>query len=153
MNTFLLFRKITATLVLALLSVLFVIPQPAQADTTNIPSAIPGVVLIPLHFDGQFTATTNPVAKFKIPFACRLLGVSANARASGGTAPTLTVNIEDDGVAALSSAISLTAGTVSEGTIANAAIADESVIEIVFTIGGTSPTWDDVTVVLTVVRT
>ena len=106
----------------------------------------------PLHFDGQFTATSNPVAKFVLPFGAKLIGVSANARASGGTSPTLTVDLEDDGTSVLSSAISITAGTVSEGTIANATIADESVMEVVLTIGGTSPTWDDITVLLTLVR-
>tara|TARA_R110002096_G_scaffold172484_6_gene346183 strand:- start:661 stop:1107 length:447 start_codon:yes stop_codon:yes gene_type:complete len=124
----------------------------ASAATQNYSTAVPGVVVIPLHLDGQFTATTNPVAKFAIPFGAKLIGVSANARASGGTSPTLTVDVEDDGTSVLSSAISITAGTISEGTIANATIADESVIEVVLTIGGSSPTWDDITVLMTVVR-
>jgi hypothetical protein len=38
------------------------------------------------------------------------------------------------------------------GTIASAVIADESVITIDFTITGTSPTFDDCTVVLMVIR-
>jgi hypothetical protein len=138
-------------LILALALALACAPL-AHAATTNIPVAVPGVVLIPLHFDGQFTATTNPVAKFVLPFGARLLGVSANARASGGTSPTLTVDVEDDGTTVLSSAIAITAGTPAEGTVSVPEIADESVIEIVLTIGGTSPTWDDITVLLTVVR-
>ena len=52
----------------------------------------------------------------------------------------------------LSSAISITAGTWSEGTIANAVVADESVMTVDLTIGGTSPTWNDITVLVTCVR-
>lgn len=142
------FKFIDIFLVAILLMFTFSVP----AATQNYSTAVPGVVVVPLHFDGQFTATTNPVAKFILPFGAKLIGVSANARASGGTSPTLTVDLEDDGTSVLSSAISITAGTVSEGTIANASIADESVMEVVLTIGGTSPTWDDITVLLTLVR-
>lgn len=130
-----------------------VTPQRAAADTTNYAVSMPGVVVIPLHISGQYTATTDPVAEFKMPFPCRIVGVSATARASGGTSPTLTVDLEDDGTSVLDSAISVTAGTVAEGTVSNAAVTDESVMEVVLTIGGTSPTWDDITVLVTVVRT
>ena len=97
---------------------------PLFAATQNFSVFVPGVVVIPIHISGQYTATTNPVAMFKLPFKAKLLGVSATARTSGGTSPTLTVDVEDDGTTVLSSAISVTAGTVSEGTIAAASIAD-----------------------------
>lgn len=127
-------------------------PRPAEAATQNYITDV-SVQVIALHISGQYTATTDPVSKFKMPFPCRIVGVSATARASGGTTPTLTVDLEDDTVSVLSSAISVTAGTVSEGTIANAAVVDESVMEVVLTIGGTTPTWNDITVLVTVVRT
>lgn len=151
MKTFRKFQSLICSIALTLC--VACAPLGAQAATTNIPVAIPGVVLIPLQLDGQFTATVNPVVKFILPFGARLIGVSANARASGGTSPTLTVDVEDDGTSVLSSAIAITAGTPAEGTVANPAIADESVIEVILTIGGTSPTWNDITVLLTVVRT
>ena len=122
------------------------------AATPNYSTAISGVLVIPFHVSGQYTATTTSVVKFAMPFKCRLIGVGATARASGGTSPTLTVDLKDDTVSTLSSAISITAGTWSEGTIANAVVADESVMTVDLTIGGTSPTWNDITVLVTCVR-
>lgn len=120
---------------------------------TNVPSiATPGVSAIPLVLSGQRTATTAAVALFKVPFAVRLLGVSASARASGGTTPTLAVDIQDDGASVLSAPIAVTAGAVAEGALAHPDVADESLITVDLAIGGTTPTWDDITVLLTVVR-
>lgn len=141
------------TLLAALLTAaLIAFTLPATAATTNYSLATPGILVLPFHFDGQFTATTNPVAEFKMPFAANLIGMSGTCRASGGTSPTLTIDLEDDGTSVLSSAFSVTAGTVAEGTIDTASVADESVMEIVFTITGTSPTWDDCTVLITLQR-
>lgn len=123
-----------------------------EAATSNLAVGY-DVQLVPIHISGQYTATTADVAQFKLPFPGHLIGVSATARASGGTSPTLTVDVQDDGASVLSSAISVTAGTVSEGTVTGAAIADESEITIDLAIGGTSPTWNDITVILVIVRT
>ncbi|MGQ0545551.1 MAG: hypothetical protein ACT4P3_09500 [Betaproteobacteria bacterium] len=123
----------------------------AEAATPNISVGGGQVMVLPVFIAGQRTATVTPV-KFAMPQPCDMIGVGATARASGGTSPTLTVDLQDDGVSVLSSAISITAGTWSEGTISNAAIGDESVMTVVLTIGGTSPTWDDITVVLTCAR-
>lgn len=126
-------------------------PAPASAATQNYSVQQP-VLVIPFHISGQYTATTASVVKFVIPFKARLIGVSATARTSGGTSPTLTVDVLVGGASVLSSAISITAGTVAEGTISTAAIADEATVTVDLTIGGTSPTWNDITVLLTVVR-
>lgn len=123
----------------------------AEAATANLAAGY-DVEVIPIVINGQRTATTADVAQFKLPFPAKLIGVSATARASGGTSPTLTVDVQDDGASVLSSAISVTAGTVSEGTVSAGSIADESEITVDLTIGGTSPTWDDITVLLTLVR-
>ena len=136
----------------ALLMLAVFMPTLSPAATPNYGVAIPGVVVIPFHISGQYTATTASVIKFAMPFKCRLVGIGATARASGGTSPTLTVDVLDDTVSVLSSTISITAGTYSEGTIANAAVADESVMTVTLTIGGTSPTWNDITVFITAVR-
>lgn len=135
-----------------LLTLTALLPAPVNAATQNYSVAINGVVVIPFHISGQYTATTANVVKFAMPFPCRIIGVGATARASGGTSPTLTVNLLDDGVTTLSSAIAITAGTYAEGTVANAVVADESVMTVDLTIGGTSPTWNDITVLVTVVR-
>ncbi len=140
---------------LSLLALVLAMPvmwPASQAATQNYATGVE-TEIISLHISGQYTATTDPVAKFAMPYRCRVVGISATARASGGTTPTLTVDVEDDTVSVLSSAISITAGTVAEGTIANPAVADESVMEVILTIGGTTPTWNDITVLITVVRT
>lgn len=128
------------------------IPLPAQAATPNYPLATQ-VLVVPLHVSGQYTATTAAVARFALPFKGKLVGVGASARASGGTTPTLTVDVKAGGSTLLSAPISVTAGAYAEGTITTSAVADEAAITVDLTIGGTSPTWNDITIVLTFVRT
>lgn len=126
-------------------------PQYARAATPNVAVGAGQVMTLPLFIAGQRTATVTPI-KFAMPQPCDMIGVGATARASGGTSPTLTVDVQDDASSILSAPISITAGTWSEGTISSAAIADESVMTVVLTIGGTTPTWDDITVMLTCAR-
>ena len=118
------------------------------ADTTNFPTST-SVQMVPLVISGQYTATTTGVVQIKLPFKARLVGVSATARASGGTSPTLTVNVKQGATSVLSAPIGITAGTVAEGTITSPQLADESTLTVDLTIGGTSPTWNDISVVLT----
>lgn len=132
------------------LSALIITPV-AVADTTNYPLTVQ-TSIIPFHISGQYTATTAGVVRFKLPYAAKLIGVSATARASGGTSSTLTVDVKEAGTTVLSAPVSITAGTVSEGTITDTLLADESTITADLTIGGTSPTWNDITLLLTVVR-
>lgn len=110
------------------------------------------LVVIPLHLTRQYTATLAAAAKFRLPFKGQLIGLSATARASGGTTPTLTVDLKDDGVSSLSAPLAITAGTVAEAVVANPAIGDESDMTVDLAIGGTTPTWDDITILLTVAR-
>ncbi len=142
------FKSVFAFVILALAFAC----TPVAAATQNYSLAIPGVVTIPLQLSGQYTATETDVVTFALPFKARVLGVTASARASGGTSPTLTVDVQDDGTTILSAPLSVTAGSVSEATISAPSVADESVVTVDLAITGTSPTWDDVTVLLTVIR-
>lgn len=149
------FSRIGNTIIAVMLACAFAIVAAlpaANAATPNYSTAIGGVVLIPLQLSGQVTATTTSVVKFAMPFKAKIIGVSATARASGGTSPTLTVDLLDDTVSALSAPLSITAGTVAEATIANAAVADESIMSVNLAITGTSPTWNDITILVTVIR-
>ena len=103
---------------------------------------------------GQYSSTVNPVAKFQMPFAATLVEVSACARAAdnGDGDETYTVDIEEAGTTVLDAAIAISRdapGTPVVGTITDSTIADNAAIEVVLTIGGTSPTLDDLTVLLT----
>ncbi|WP_316978044.1 hypothetical protein [Shumkonia mesophila] len=124
----------------------------ARAATPNIAVATPGVQIVPIHLQGQFTADVTAVVRLKLPFPAKVLGVSASARASGGTTPTLTVDVLDDGTTILAAPIAVTAAAVAEGTLAAPTIADESVITVNLVITGTNPTWDDIDVVITLIR-
>lgn len=123
----------------------------ASAATTNYATDKP-VVLVPFHVSGQYTADTAGVIKITLPFKAKLVGVSATARASGGTTPTLTVDLLQGGTTVLSAPIAITAGTVAEGTVTTATLTDEASITVNLVISGTNPTWNDITILLTLVR-
>lgn len=139
-------------LALAMAAAFFVPLQKAGAATQNYSTATTGVVVIPLHVSGQYTASTTAVARFTMPFPCKVLTVGASARASGGTSPTLTVDLKAGGVSLLSAPVSVTAGAVAEATISTSTVADEAAMTVDLAITGTSPTWNDITIFITVLR-
>jgi len=87
-----------------------------------------------------------------MPFAATLVEVSVCVRdidTSSGN-ETYTIDLEEAGTSVLSSAISLTAdNTPVVGTISDSAIADNAKMEVVLTLGGTTPTIDDITALIT----
>lgn len=115
-------------------------------------AASKGYFTIALSINGQETATVNPAATFQMPFAATLVEVSVAARDidTADADETYTVDLEEAGTTVLSSAISITAdNTPVVGTVSDSAIADNAKMEVVLTIGGTTPTIDDLTVLLT----
>ena len=146
-------KKLFAVYAVVMLMAAALLPVPAvHAATPNVTVGAGQVVVIPFHISGQYTSSTTAVIRFAMPFPCTILGVGASARASGGTSPTLTVDLLKGGVSVLSSAFSVTAGAYSEGTVSTSAVADESAMTVNLAIGGTSPTWNDITVFITVQR-
>lgn len=144
-------RILTLTLVLALVLTL-ALPGITLAATANPSPASPGYMVLPISMNKQYTTTTVAVFRAKLPFPATVLNVYATARASGGTTPTLTVDVLEAGATILSAPISITAGTVSEGTLTDTTIADEAVVTVNLAITGTTPTWDDISVVLVLKR-
>lgn len=122
------------------------------AQTPNVTVGAGQVVVISFHLSGQYAATTAGVARFALPFPGDVLGVQASARASGGTAPTLTVDVQAGGVSILSTPVAVTAGAVAQATLSTATLADEAAMTVNLAIGGTSPTWNDIVVMMTVAR-
>ena len=143
-------KSLSAAMVVALLSLLS--PLSLHAATPNYPPGSTCPLVMPFHLSGQYTASATGVIRFAMPFPATLVTVQASARASGGTSPTLTVDVKEAGTTVLSSPVSVTAGAVSEATIADSSIADEAVITADLTIGGTSPTWNDITIVMVFCR-
>ena len=104
---------------------------------------------VSLHCCRQLTASVTDLFRFQMPFAATLIEVCAAARASGGTTPTLTIDVLEAGVTVLTTPISVTAGANAVAAPSDAAIADNAAVTVNAAIGGTSPTWDDITVLLT----
>ena len=147
------FTRLKLTLLSAMFAVAFAMsaglaPQPAIAAVTNISPAVGQVVVIPLHLTGTISATTAAVAKFNMPFPCKMIGVGAVPRALTGSSNTVDVLL--GGTTILSAAMAMTAGTYTEGTITTSTITDEGVITVNVTIP--SGTLVDTTVLMTCVR-
>ena len=129
------------------------IPDRAEAVTQNYSEVVTGVQVVSLPIMGIYTATRTGIVTFQIPFKAKVLGVSAKARASSGTSPTLTVDVKEGGTSILSAPFSVYSSAVTEGTVSDKTIADEATVSVDLTIGGTSPVWEDVTTILTIRRT
>ena len=102
--------------------------------------------------EGQETATLDPICTFQMPFAATLVEISATIRDidTGDANETYTLDVEEAGTTVLSAAISIVAdNTPVVGVVSDADIADNAKIEIVQTLGGTSPAADDTTLLLT----
>lgn len=137
-----------------LLAALFSLAMPAMAATTNPSPASSGYMVVPLTFNRTITATATPI-KFKVPYPCTVIGVTATAATLDltSTDETYTVDVKEGGTSILSSAISLAAaGTVYDGTVSDTALADEATITVVLTLGGTTPSLTDATVLLVLKR-
>jgi hypothetical protein len=104
---------------------------------------------VSFHCSRQLTASVTRLFAFQMPFAATAVEVSASARASGGTAPTLTIDVLEAGTTILTSPVSVTAGSNTVATPSDTAIADNAAITVNAVVGGTTPTWDDISVMIT----
>lgn len=120
----------------------------AFAATANPSTASTGYEVIPIPVMGIYTSDRANLVTFKAPYPFYVTHVSAKARGSSGTTPTLTVDIKESGTSILSTPFSVYSSSVSEGTVSDKKLADESTITIDFNIGGTSPVWQDITILL-----
>jgi len=145
-------KKLCISILLLVTLLVTAIVPTAFAATPNPSPNSPGYMVLPFQISKQFTTTTTGVVRFKAPFPCKVMSVYATARASGGTTPTLTVDVKEAGTTILSTPVAVTAGTVSEAVITDTKLADESVITMDLNIGGTTPTWDDITIIMVLKR-
>jgi hypothetical protein len=109
---------------------------------------------MPLQFSRTITATATPIT-FKLPFPCAVVGVTTHAKTLDltDTDETYTVDIKEGATSILSSAVSLAAaGTVYSGTVSDDLLADEATLSVVVTLGGTTPSLTDLTVLLVLKR-
>ena len=118
-----------------------------MAAVSNPSPGSPGYMMVILPMNGNHTSSTTNAIRFKMPWPATLLGASAIVRTSGA-AGTMTIDVTETGTTVLSGAISVNPTTVTEGTIADSAIADEAVIGITTTISSAGAIWVDPTVQL-----
>lgn len=136
-----------------MLGILGDIPDRADAATANYSEVVTGVQIVAFPIMGNYSTSQTGIVTFQIPFKAKVLGVSAKARASSGTTPTLTVDVKEGGVSILSAPFSVYSSAVTEGTVSDKTIADEATVSVDLTIGGTTPHWEDITTILTLRRT
>lgn len=134
---------------LGLAALLPFVPTPAlNAATENPAQGASGYYVMTFHFDSQLTATVADKAQWKMPWPSQLVQVKCSGRAFGGSAtPTYTWTLQEAAGTAATCAPT-TAATEVEGTISDAAIADEASMTLDYASTGTSPTADDMTVIL-----
>jgi len=149
-------RSLILTLVVMFLTLgMLFLPGISKAATTNYSEVITGIQIVPLTFSRTITATATPIT-FRIPFKAQVIGVSAHAKVldSADGNETYTVDIKEGGTSILSSALSLAAqNTLYEAAVSDTSIADEATVTVVVTLGGTTPSLTDLTVLLTIRRT
>ena len=144
------------TIILAVIVLAIVGPQPCPAATANPSPASTGYETWHFYVQTALTATATPI-KFKVPFPYRVVAISAYAAAIDRTTgdETYTVDVLQASTSLLSSAKSiLAADTIYEATLASTSpsIPDEATVSIVFTLGGTTPILTGTTVEITVKR-
>ncbi len=103
---------------------------------------------------GTRTADTTEATAIDAPFAGKLVLFEVTARASSGTSPTMTVDIQQGTTSLLSEVVSITADERTEATIATAStFTKDTRLSIDFDIGGTdTPTFSDITVLIGIER-
>jgi len=104
--------------------------------------------------DTVLTATQDPIFTWQMPFAATLIECSGVVRVvdTGSGNETYAFALEDDG-SAITSAWAVTASNTADlCTVDTAAVADNSVMEVTLTLGGTTPSAEDAYVVFTFQR-
>ena len=135
-------------LVLALVALTLVPLAVTHSATDNPAQGAPGYYVLTFHFDSQLTVTVADKAQWKMPWPSTLIQVKCSGRAFGGSAsPTYTWTLQEAAGTAATCAPT-TAATEVEGTISDASIADEASMTLDYASTGTSPTADDMTVIL-----
>ena len=118
------------------------------AATSNPSPGSAGYWTVNYHFDSQLTSSVTSKVYFKTPWPVELVDVKCAGRAfSSSGSPTFTWTIKAAG-SSIATCAPTTASTEVTGTITTSAIADEAAISIDYTATGSTPTADDMDLVL-----
>jgi hypothetical protein len=129
---------------------------PALAATVNPSPASPGYMVLPVTMNRAVTTVSAPViARIQMPFPATVVGVTASLETGdySSTDEAYKIDVKEGANSILSAPINmLAADTVYAGTLADTAIADEAVVTVVLDVAGTTPSVEDVTVLLVLKR-
>src|SRR3972149_140507 len=147
---------ITAILTLVLSMAITLYPGAMRLADAAVTNYGPGVAVyaLPMPLAGDHTAANAVVARFKIPYAARLIGFSAAAETiGGGVNSVVTADLRAGGVSLLSAPIALTAGAVADNAgISTSAVADEAEVTMFLDVTGTNAVVSYVTMLPTFLR-
>lgn len=129
---------------------------PAQAATVNPSPGSPGYMMLPITMNRAVTTVSAPViARFQVPYGFTVVGVTASCETAdyASTDEAYKIDVKEGATSILSAPINmLAADTVYAGTLADTAIADEAVVTVILDVAGTTPSVEDVTVLLVLKR-
>ena len=150
-------RLVLFITVLALAAVPVLATAPAFAAAPQLPAPGANIQILTFHASGQYTASKTNLVKFPAPYDLRILYAAAAIQAKGGTQGTTTLQVLNAGTG-VTNAMDLgtpAAATIVEATLTAAQqnVAKDAAItaDLVIT-GGTSPTIDQITLILVVGR-
>lgn len=142
--------------IVLLLALFLVVAGGALAATTNPSPGSPGYMVMPITFSRTISAASTPVmARIKLPFPAAVVSVTAAAETADYTSTdeVYTVDVLEGATSILDAAIGLAAAdTVYQGVVDDKALADESVLTLVLSAAGTTPSITDVTTTLVLKR-
>lgn len=118
-------------------------------DTNIDQSARIAVSTVPFFIPGAITANQTALIRFRLPHGGRLRRIYLNAHTVSGTSPTLSATVKNatDNVTLGTSGNVTTAGTPVKTTV-DAAVAANKDISVDLTVGGTSPSFSNITLEL-----
>jgi hypothetical protein len=139
-----------------LLLVMLFMTLPALAATINPSPASSGYMVLPVTMTRAITAVSAPViARIQLPYPATVVGVTASCETAdyASTDEVYTIDVKEGATTILSAPIDLVAAdTVYTGTLADTTIADEAVLTVILDVSGTTPSVEDVTVLLILKR-
>jgi hypothetical protein len=113
-------------------------------------------MVLPVTMNRAITAVSAPViARIQLPYPATVVGVTASCETAdyASTDEVYTIDVKEGATTILSAPIDLVAAdTVYTGTLADTAIADEAVLTVILDVSGTTPSVEDVTVLLILKR-
>jgi hypothetical protein len=140
-------KKMPFILIALVMAAMCAVTIVANAATTNPSPASPGYESMVLPF-GLVSSSRTPALKFTAPVGYTVQSVSASARLVAGTNPTLKVRGKNGASLVNYSGSLVASGPTALSIVSGATLSDEVTQQIDLIVGGTSPRFDNLTLIL-----